>query len=68
MGGIGFWDIQNFNNALLAKQVWCLLHHKESLLYKLFRGKYFPNGSTWKLRFTHDVLLLGGVFYRQVMS
>lgn len=42
-GGIGFKEIHFFNLAMLAKQVWTLIQHPESLAFRLLKAKYFPN-------------------------
>lgn len=43
-GGMGFKKLRKFNEGMLAKQVWRLIHDKESLFYLVFKEKIFPSG------------------------
>ena len=49
-GGIGFKDLYLFNDVLLAKQTWRLLHDKSSLFYRVFKAKYFPDTSVMEAK------------------
>lgn len=43
--GIDFRDLILFNDSLLDKQTWRLLHNTDSLFYCIFKSYFFPNCS-----------------------
>ena len=47
---MGFKELTKFNDAILAKQVWKLIHDKNSLFYRVFKSKYFPHGTIFEAK------------------
>ena len=45
VGGLGFKEIEKFNDSLLAKQVWRMINNPSSLSHCVFKARFFPNCS-----------------------
>ncbi|KAK6141384.1 hypothetical protein DH2020_024875 [Rehmannia glutinosa] len=41
-GGLGFKNFQDFNSALLAKQLWRVITQPNLLMSRIIKAKYFP--------------------------
>jgi hypothetical protein len=73
---MGFQNLEIFNLALLAKQGWRLLKDSTSLVARVFKEKYYPNGAflealmgrapslVWRSIFKARDLLEGGLRWR----
>ena len=49
-GAMGFKNLSLFNDALLAKHTWRLLHDTSFLFYCVFKAKFFPNSSVMEAK------------------
>jgi hypothetical protein len=53
VGGLGFGFLKTFNIALLAKQGWRMLQEPHSLIFQVFKTKYFPHCDFMKANLSH---------------
>ena len=57
VGGMRFKEIEKFNEALLAKQVWCMINNPNSLCHRVFKARFFPEYSILEAQgFNYGVL------------
>uniref|UniRef100_A0A803QP43 Reverse transcriptase domain-containing protein n=1 Tax=Cannabis sativa TaxID=3483 RepID=A0A803QP43_CANSA len=52
-GGMGFRDLEDFNQAFLAKQGWKLITNPDCLLSRILKALYFPSESFFEAKLGH---------------
>ena len=62
LGGMGFQELQKFNDARVGKQVWRLLQNQNSLFFKFFKTKIFPHGTIFDAKENKRVFCLEKYF------
>lgn len=65
-GGIGFKDLETFNKALLAQQIWRIIEHSDSLAGQTLKAKYFPNTGVLKAKLNHNPFLIWRSFAHSI--
>lgn len=58
-GGLGFRNMTHFNQAMLAKQEWRLIHNDSSLVAQVLKGRYYPRTSLFRPNWDIIVAILG---------
>lgn len=53
-GGLGFRNLQSFNQALLVNQVWKIHQRPKTLIYCVLKHRYFQNTTLWKAKRGHQ--------------
>lgn len=61
LGGMGFKEIEKFNDALLAKQVWRMINNPNSLCHPVSKIRFFPNSSILEAKDSYKAHALGRV-------
>lgn len=63
-GGLGFWDIEALNFALLAKQVWRIISCSHSLVAMVLKENYFKHVNAMEARVRGNVSMM----WRSIIS
>lgn len=53
-GGLGFRDLETFNKALIAKQLWRIIEQLDSLASKILKSKYCPRTDALDSKFGNN--------------
>ena len=64
LGGMGFKEIEKFNEAFLAKQVWRMMQNPESLCFGVFKSRFFPNYSILEAKESNS----GSYTWKRILS
>ena len=67
-GGLGFRNFTAFNLAMLGKQGWRLMSTPDTLVSKVFKAKYYPQGDFLEARLGHSPSFIWrSVWYSQLI-
>ena len=53
-GGMGFRHFQDFNIAMLGKQLWRLANNPNSLVSRLYKAKYYDSSDIFRAKLDHN--------------